>query len=125
MLNWQNLVPHRPLDENDGQYVPRPESDSRLAKLISVHNAPIAITGPVGSGKSAELAQAAGQLTNFPAMDPWLVRLDRQTDMRKLTRTRVLALIARALGLQDSLAGLSSLIVEDELARVRDAFLGT
>lgn len=127
MLNWRNLAPHRPLEENDGLYVPRPGGDSRLAKLIAVTSVPIAITGPVGSGKSTELAQAAGHIRANPMFDAWLVRVDRQADMGKLTGTQLLSIIARTIKLKDPSSSFSqeawSYKIDEEFSQARDYFL--
>lgn len=97
MLNWQNLAPHKPLDENDPLYVERPGHDGgeRLAKLVAAGVQAVVVTGPVGVGKSTELAQAAHQLRTVHGHHATLVHLDRLLDMRNVTEEQVFTQISQ------------------------------
>ncbi|MBW2258339.1 MAG: hypothetical protein JRI25_27595 [Deltaproteobacteria bacterium] len=58
-LDWNALEPYRPLPGQDSRYVRRPwGGGDRLAMLVRHGLTPIAVTGPVGSGKTTELHQA-------------------------------------------------------------------
>jgi hypothetical protein len=63
-VDWTLLEPHRPLHvQQTARYVARPEGGA--AKLVSLVRAganPIAVVGPMGSGKSTELMTACLQL---------------------------------------------------------------
>jgi len=82
-MNWNRLAPHRPLEAGDALRVERPSNNAeRLASLIKAGMGPIAVVGPVGSGKSTELAAASKALeASFVTA---LVPLDRLMDMRQL-----------------------------------------
>lgn len=62
-LDWHALSPARPLMVGDERYVPRPwGGGDRLAMLVSNGLTPIAVTGPVGSGKTTEMFRALQSL---------------------------------------------------------------
>ena len=64
-LDWSKLAPHRPLDLHDPRYVTPRELYCRRGDEIArelAHVDTIAITGPVGSGKSTELLRAASRV---------------------------------------------------------------
>jgi len=67
MLNdWKNFVPHRSLEAGDPLYVHRPEgSGEELAALVHHGFNLIAVAGPMGSGKSTELAAASEKLKTW------------------------------------------------------------
>jgi hypothetical protein len=83
--SWKNLTPHRPLDAGDPLYVPRPEGGGEeLASLVKGGFNPIAVAGPMGCGKSTEIAAAAGKLREAG----WVavvVQLDRLLDMHQFS----------------------------------------
>jgi hypothetical protein len=81
--DWSRLAPHRPLGVGDAWHIERPSSNgARLAAMVKARMGPIAVTGPVGCGKSTELAAAARVLhQDFVTV---LVPLDRLVDMRQL-----------------------------------------
>jgi hypothetical protein len=87
-LNWSKLSPHRPLKPNDPLHVRRPDGGGEeLAEWIRAGADTVAIAGPVGSGKSSELAWAASRLqSNFVVVQ---VPLDRLLDMRRVTEEDV------------------------------------
>jgi len=62
-LDWNALEPYRPLPGRDDRYVTRPwGGGDHLALLVRHGLTPIAVTGPVGSGKTTELHRALGCL---------------------------------------------------------------
>jgi hypothetical protein len=83
-LNWSKLAPHRPLKPDDPLHVRRPDGGGEeLAEWIKAGAETVAIAGPVGSGKSTELAWAASCLQGgFVVIQ---VPLDRLLDMRHVT----------------------------------------
>lgn len=95
-MDWNRLAPHRPLGPGDALHVERPAGGGeRLAALVRARMGPIAVAGPVGCGKSTELAAAARALeSDFFTQ---LVPLDRLADMRKLDEQRLFELVNRAL----------------------------
>ncbi len=93
LLNWRKLAPHRPLKPNDPLHVRRPDGGGdELAERIKAGADAVAIVGPVGSGKSSELAWTAARLQNdFVVVQ---VPLDRLLDMRRVTDEDVFAQVA-------------------------------
>jgi hypothetical protein len=56
---WSKLLPHRPLRQGDAQYAERPEGGgAALAEMVLAGWKRIAVVGPMGVGKSTELAAA-------------------------------------------------------------------
>lgn len=95
--DWSRLAPNRPLDPGDAAYVPRPVGAPRIADWILAGRSTLLVVGPVGVGKSTELAFAAQALkTNRIVCS---VPLDRVENMRTLTAERALLRIAGQLGL--------------------------
>ena len=82
MFDWKKLSPHLPVAENEPTYVPRPFDDgaARLAMKVRANIGPIAIAGPVGCGKSTELAATVRLLA--PDVAGVMVRLDRYENLR-------------------------------------------
>jgi hypothetical protein len=95
-MDWNRLAPHRPLGPGDALHVERPaDGGERLAALVRARMGPIAVTGPVGCGKSTELAAAAKALeSDFVTR---IVPVDRLADMRKLDEQGLLELVNKAL----------------------------
>jgi hypothetical protein len=95
-MDWSRLAPHRPLGVGDVLRVERPGNNGeRLAAMIKARMSPIAIMGPVGCGKSTELAAAAQALhADFVTV---LVQLDRLMDMRQFDEVRMFNLIGNRL----------------------------
>lgn len=61
--DWHAIDPARPLAGDDPRYVSRPwGGGDRLAVLVRNGLTPIVLTGPLGSGKTTELAHAASLL---------------------------------------------------------------
>jgi hypothetical protein len=91
-MDWSRLSPHRPLGPGDALRVERPGNNGeRLAAMIKARMSPIAVIGPVGCGKSTELAAAAKSLhEDFVTA---LVPLDRLMDMRQFDEIRMFNLI--------------------------------
>ena len=92
-LDWSRLSPHRPLAPGDPLHVRRPEADGdELARWIEAGVETIAVAGPVGSGKSTELAWAESRLqANLGTV---LISLDRILDMRNVTEAAVFDALA-------------------------------
>ncbi len=82
MLDWKKLSPHLPVAEDEPTYVARPFDDgaARLAMKLRANIGPIAVAGPVGCGKSTELAATVRLLA--PDVAGVLVRLDRYENVR-------------------------------------------
>ena len=94
--DWKNFVPHRPLAAGDPLYVKRPEgSGEELAALVEHGFNLIAVAGPMGSGKSTELASAAAKLRSWGTACE--VHLDQDLDMRNIEVGDVYGQIARTL----------------------------
>ncbi len=94
--DWKNFVPHRPLEAGDPLYVRRPEgSGEELAALVQHGFNLIAVAGPMGSGKSTELAAAAEKLRSWGTA--CVVQLDQALDMRNIEVEDVYVLIAKIL----------------------------
>ncbi|MCY1073088.1 hypothetical protein [Archangium lansingense] len=85
-MDWKALAPHKPLGGDDPLHVPRPMGDGRrLASMMRAGLGPFAVAGPVGSGKSTEIATAAEELrlgAEFFALD---LSLDQVLNMRQIT----------------------------------------
>ena len=94
-FDWQRLRPHRPLGVNDPLHAPRPHlgAESLAARMADPAFRTFAIAGPVGSGKSTEIAYAAGLLAS--EFVNCLVPLDRHHNMRRLRVGVALEAIAR------------------------------
>ncbi len=85
--DWRSLTPHRPLGVDDARYAPPPnEVARRLADTVVSGVATVLVGGPVGVGKSTELAHAAKLLQRERVA--CLVQLDRFENMRELTPER-------------------------------------
>jgi hypothetical protein len=93
-LNWSQLAPHRPLGPGDVLHVPRPQGggDELARHLLTGGADVVAVVGPVGSGKSTELAHAASLLQQCFVVV--LVPLDRLLDMRRVTEEDVCVRVA-------------------------------
>lgn len=94
-LNWKSLSPHRPVAPGDPTYVDRPEGGGqRIADLVRSGQSTVLLAGPLGVGKSTELAQAARLLQ--PDRVSCLVHLglDRAENMRVITADQVLLRVA-------------------------------
>jgi hypothetical protein len=90
--DWKALTPHRPLDPGEAAYVERPDGGRAIADLVLAGKSTVLVAGPVGVGKSTELAAAAQRLqTDRVAC---LVPLDRWENMRRITAERALLRIA-------------------------------
>jgi hypothetical protein len=91
--NWKALLPHRPLESNSDQYVPSPAGNAEhIAEWIQADRTTVLVAGPVGIGKSTELARAASLLQGDRIA--CLVRLDRVENMRRVTPEQVLLRLA-------------------------------
>ncbi|MBA3549396.1 MAG: ATP-binding protein [Nannocystis sp.] len=97
-LNWRALAPHRPLAPGETGYVAPPSGFAeRIARQVAAGTSTVLVTGPVGVGKSTELAHAATLLhgtTHFAC----LVQIDRKENLRQLTAEQTLLRIAGSLG---------------------------
>jgi hypothetical protein len=91
--DWKALLPHRPLDPDTDQYVPPPtHGGERIAQWILADRTTVLVAGPVGIGKSTELARAAKLLQ--AERSAFLVRLDRFENMKRVTVDQLLLRIA-------------------------------
>lgn len=90
--DWSRLAPNRPLGPGDATYVPRPVDTPRIPDWILTGRSPVLVVGPVGVGKSTELAFAAQALKD--SRIACLVPLDRYANMRTLTTEQALLRIA-------------------------------
>lgn len=96
-LNWRALAPHRPLAPGEAGYIAPPSGFAeRIARQVAAGASTVLVTGPVGVGKSTELAHAATLLhaTHIAC----LVQIDRKEDIRRLTAEQTLLRIAGSLG---------------------------
>ena len=92
-IDWTSLSPHRPVDRNVSLYEPRLEKGgAEIARWITAGRRSVLVVGPVGVGKSTELAQAARRLQDQAVA--CLVRLDRHSNVRSLTGEAVLLHLA-------------------------------
>lgn len=95
MFPWQKLDPHRPLEAEDSRYTDRPDcGGARLAKLLQAGARAIVVVGPVGCGKSTELARAAAALQG--SIRTPLIRLDRRLNLRSATDSDILGEVRAA-----------------------------
>jgi hypothetical protein len=92
-LNWKALAPHRPLDPGEAGYVVPPSGYAeRVARLVLTGTSTVLVGGPVGVGKSTELAQIAALLKQGRVA--CLVQVDRSENIRRLTPDQLLLRIA-------------------------------
>lgn len=92
-LDWSKLAPNRPLGPRDISYVDRPSSAApKIVDWLSAGRSSILLAGPVGIGKSTELARAGDLLADSRVV--LLIQFDRVENMRTLTTERVLYRIA-------------------------------
>ncbi|HEX5750100.1 MAG TPA: hypothetical protein VFZ09_27975 [Archangium sp.] len=85
-MDWKALAPHKPLEGHDPLHVSRPMGDGRrLASMIHAGLGPFAVAGPVGCGKSTEIATAAAELSHGPEFFALDLPLDQFLNMRHLT----------------------------------------
>ncbi len=95
-LNWRALAPHRPLAPGETGYIAPPSGFAeRIARQVAAGASTVLVTGPVGVGKSTELAHAATLLdaTHIAC----LVQIDRKENLRQLTAEQTLLRIAGSL----------------------------
>lgn len=80
---WQDLAPHRPVPAGGSSYVARPGGSigTTVAQHLLTFRRPALITGPVGAGKSTELASATSTLQNNHAA--FLVPIDQLAHSQK------------------------------------------
>lgn len=87
--DWKALLPHRPLDPDSDQYVTPPTGGAeRIAEWILADRTTVLVAGPVGIGKSTELARAAHLMQ--AERTACLIRLDRFENMRRATADQLL-----------------------------------
>lgn len=96
-LPWKNLGASRPLGFGDPWRVARPEGldrggGERVAVMLRTSERPVLVVGGPGTGKSSELAQAAGLLQKEHVA--CLVPLDRLVDLKDMDVDAVLAHLA-------------------------------
>ena len=96
-LAWKNLATGRALGFGDPWRVPRPEGldrggGERIAVLLRTSERPALVVGGPGTGKSSELAQAAGLMSKDHVS--CVVPLDRLVDLRSLDADMALAQMA-------------------------------
>lgn len=91
---WSKLAPHRPLGEGARAYAQRPDgSGAELAAAVRAGWRRIAVVGPMGVGKSTEIAAAQQSLLT----DRVAVRIgiDLTFDMRRIQAGEVFAHVLR------------------------------
>ena len=94
--DWTRLQPHRPVGPGDGNYVDRPDAaDIRIADWLLAGRSPVLVAGPVGIGKSTELAHAGELLEEHRVVA--LVQLDRLENMRSIEVHETLDLLGKQL----------------------------
>lgn len=92
-LNWKALAPHRPLDPGEAGYVAPPSGYAeRIARLVTTGTSTVLVGGPVGVGKSTELARVASALQSSHLA--CLVHFDRLENIRRLTAEQMLVRLA-------------------------------
>lgn len=92
-LDWKALAPHRPLDPGESSYVAPPSGYAeRVARLVATGTSTVLVGGPVGVGKSTELARLAALLQSSHVT--CLLQLDRVENIRRLTPDQLLLRIA-------------------------------
>jgi energy-coupling factor transporter ATP-binding protein EcfA2 len=99
-LDWTQLKPHRPADLDGKGYVPRPEGGAaKLVRLVQAGASPIAIVGPMGSGKSTELGVAARTLphTGTEFIVAWGLFDHFKADSLPLTTASAFAILSATL----------------------------
>jgi hypothetical protein len=116
VYDWKALAPHKPVDPGGDAYVPPPSGGAReIADWVLAGAAAVLVGGPVGVGKSTELAQTAKLLQADRVA--CLVPLDRWENMRRLTADRLL------LRLAGRLAHVASRVLSLRLSRELREFL--
>jgi hypothetical protein len=91
--NWLALEPHRPVDVSPQTYVERPfDSGQVIADLILAGKSTVLVAGPVGVGKSTEIATTARSLAAHRLVG--FAPMDRAVNMRRITADRALVVIA-------------------------------
>lgn len=93
--DWTRLAPNVPLGPDDPAYVARPGLGQRIPDWVQSGRSPVLVAGPVGVGKSTELAVAARALQSTRVA--CLVPLDRLENMRRLSSEKALLRIAERL----------------------------
>lgn len=92
-LDWSKLAPHRPLGPQDPLHVRRPDGGGEeIARWLAAGAEAIAVAGPVGSGKSTELAWAASSLQK--QFIPVQIPLDKLLDMHRITEQQAYIQVA-------------------------------
>jgi hypothetical protein len=88
---FSKLAPHRPLEGGAAQYAQRPEgSGAELAAAVRAGWRRIAVVGPMGVGKSTEVAAAQQHLKGSRSRTLWIA-VDRSFDMRRIQAGAVFA----------------------------------
>ena len=87
---WARLEPHQPVEPGDDRYIPRPaQGGAEIARWILAGGDTVLVVGPVGVGKSSELAAAFDNLKAHRAA-AW-VPVDRLANVRALTMSELVA----------------------------------
>lgn len=87
--NWKALRPHVPVEPGEDLYIPRDGSAAEeIVEWIQAGRSPLLVGGPVGVGKSSELARAYEVLGERD--HSFLLQIDRLENMRRLTSERLL-----------------------------------
>lgn len=94
-VNWKALAPHRPVQPGDSRYVDRPETGAtRIVDMVRSGQSTILVAGPLGIGKSTELAQAAEVLESDRVSCLVQLGVTRSENMRQITSDQALLRIA-------------------------------
>jgi hypothetical protein len=95
-VDWKKLAPHKPLDAGSAGYSPPPHSASeRIAQWVIASQGTVLVGGPVGIGKSTELAHTSLLLQQERL--PVLIQLDRLANMQTLSPERAKQLLVQQL----------------------------
>ncbi len=94
-IDWKALAPHRPVPPGDQGYVERPGyGGNRIAAMILSGQATVLLAGPLGVGKSTELARAADVLRRSRVACLVQLGMDRGENMHSVTEEQVLLHLA-------------------------------
>ena len=94
--DWRLLAPHRPLIPTGASYVFRPsDGGAGIAALVTAGGGPVLVEGPIGVGKSTEVARAAELLATTHVA--CLIQVDRMANVPHLSTAELLGLITQRL----------------------------
>lgn len=116
---WARLEPHRPVEPGDDRYIPRPaQGGAEIARWILAGGDTVLVVGPVGVGKSSELAAAYDSLKAHRAA-AW-VPVDRLANVRALTTSELVGHLTACLAAHATTLEIPLSSVLKENLRLRD-----